>query len=123
MHASSLARGGAPDYAAINSHGIYALVSVFLASPRVQTLKCHVRRPPNDGLERSKGDVKMRLIWALLPLIPTVLAQGDNVTDSLLWGTFRPNLYFGLRPQLPQSLMTGLVWYGTQDYQSFSSAS
>ena len=29
------------------------------------------------------------------------------------------NLYFGLRPRLPQSLMTGLVWFGTQDYQSF----
>lgn len=34
--------------------------------------------------------------------------------------TLRPNLYFGLRPRIPQSLMTGLVWFGTQDYQSVS---
>ena len=105
------------------SRTLRACMLMFLAPPRVQTSKCHVRRTPNDDLERSKGVVKMRLLWALLPLVPTVLAQGENVTDSLLWGTFRPNLYFGLRPQLPQSLMTGLVWFGTQDYQSFSSAS
>lgn len=64
----------------------------------------------------------MNLLWVLLPLIPKVLAQGENVTDSLRWGTFRPNLYFGLRPQVPRSLMTGLMWFGTQDFQSFSSA-
>lgn len=63
----------------------------------------------------------MRLLWIVLPLIPKVLAQGENVTDSLLWGTFRPNLYFGLRPQIPQSLMTGLMWFGTHDFQSVSS--
>ncbi|CCO28040.1 mannosyl-oligosaccharide glucosidase [Rhizoctonia solani AG-1 IB] len=40
--------------------------------------------------------------------------------DSLLWGTYRPNLYFGLRPRLPQSLMTGLMWFGTQHYQSLT---
>jgi len=43
----------------------------------------------------------------------------ENDTQSYLWGPYRPNLYFGLRPRLPQSLMTGLVWFGTQDYQSF----
>lgn len=30
--------------------------------------------------------------------------------DSLLWGPYRPNLYFGIRPRLPKSLLTGLLW-------------
>ncbi|CCA74001.1 related to ER glucosidase I [Serendipita indica DSM 11827] len=47
-------------------------------------------------------------------------AQGSITDDkSLLWGTYRPNLYFGLRPRLPQSLMSGLMWFGTQDYHGF----
>jgi mannosyl-oligosaccharide glucosidase len=44
-----------------------------------------------------------------------------NNTENLLWGAYRPNLYFGLRPRLPQSLMAGLVWFGTQNYQSIAS--
>ncbi|KAF9514510.1 glycoside hydrolase family 63 protein [Hydnum rufescens UP504] len=48
-------------------------------------------------------------------------AYESNVDDkSLLWGTYRPNLYFGLRPRLPHTLMTGLMWHGLQDWQSFS---
>ncbi|KAF9036697.1 glycoside hydrolase [Panaeolus papilionaceus] len=60
----------------------------------------------------------MRSTWLLLLAItPTVLTQTNNDT---LWGAYRPNLYFGLRPRIPQSLMTGLMWFGTQDYQSVS---
>jgi mannosyl-oligosaccharide glucosidase len=64
-----------------------------------------------------------------LPLASSVLplafatASAANASDSLFWGTYRPNLYFGLKPRLPESLMTGLIWFGTQDYQSFSSES
>ncbi|KAF8803526.1 glycoside hydrolase [Phlegmacium glaucopus] len=59
----------------------------------------------------------MHLSWLLLlSQALTVLSQSTN--DSLLWGAYRPNLYFGLRPRIPQSLLTGLMWFGTQDYQS-----
>ncbi|KAJ7715951.1 glycoside hydrolase [Mycena maculata] len=61
----------------------------------------------------------MHLLWLLLPL--SAVAATD-VNDTLLWGPYRPNLYFGLRPRIPQSLMTGLVWFGAQDYQSISKA-
>ncbi|THH15032.1 hypothetical protein EW146_g5398 [Bondarzewia mesenterica] len=64
----------------------------------------------------------MRLLWLLLPLAPSVFSQPSNGSESLLWGAYRPNLYFGLRPRIPQSLMTGLIWFGTQDYQSFTRA-
>ena len=30
--------------------------------------------------------------------------------ESLLWGPYRPNLYFGVRPRIPKSLTTGLLW-------------
>ena len=57
----------------------------------------------------------------LLFLAHTAVAKTKN--DTLLWGPYRPNLYFGLRPQIPQSLMTGLMWFGTHDYQSVSRSS
>lgn len=63
----------------------------------------------------------MRLLWLLLPLLPVAHSLPGNTTDDdLLWGVYRPGLYFGLRPQLPQSLMTGLMWFGTQNYQSLT---
>jgi len=41
--------------------------------------------------------------------------------QSLLWGTYRPGLYFGLKPRHPNSLMTGVMWYGANDYKGFES--
>lgn len=35
---------------------------------------------------------------------------------SLLWGPYRPNLYFGVRPRIPKSLLTGLMWWNGNDY-------
>lgn len=69
----------------------------------------------------------------LLPILVTLAAgaaaqnhdysahsQASN--QSLLWGAYRPNLYFGLRPRLPNSLLTGMMWFGAHDYQSYTSA-
>ncbi|KAG0149919.1 hypothetical protein CROQUDRAFT_652883 [Cronartium quercuum f. sp. fusiforme G11] len=42
--------------------------------------------------------------------------------DGLLWGAYRPNLYFGLRPRLPHSLMMGSIWFGAHNFASFSRA-
>ncbi len=36
--------------------------------------------------------------------------------QSLLWGPYRPNLYFGVRPRLPRSLMAGLMWAKVDSY-------
>ncbi|GAO17856.1 uncharacterized protein UV8b_06915 [Ustilaginoidea virens] len=35
---------------------------------------------------------------------------GRQNNQSLFWGPYKPNLYFGLRPRVPQSLWTGLMW-------------
>ncbi|KIK79717.1 glycoside hydrolase family 63 protein [Paxillus rubicundulus Ve08.2h10] len=50
----------------------------------------------------------------------TAFTLHENVTEDLQWGAYRPGLYFGLRPRLPQSLLTGLIWFGTQNYQSLA---
>ncbi|CAK7263585.1 Processing alpha glucosidase I [Sporothrix epigloea] len=36
--------------------------------------------------------------------------------ESLLWGPYRPNVYFGVRPRIPQSLVTGLMWGRSDTY-------
>ena len=64
----------------------------------------------------------MQLFLLLLALATAVVSEPVGETDkSLLWGPYRPNLYFGIRPRLPQSLMTGLVWFSTANYQSVQS--
>jgi mannosyl-oligosaccharide glucosidase len=36
------------------------------------------------------------------------VAKANN--QSLLWGPYKPNLYFGLHPRIPKSLSAGLMW-------------
>lgn len=38
--------------------------------------------------------------------------------ESLLWGPYRPNLYFGVRPRIPKSLITGLLWARVDSFES-----
>ncbi|KAK4231923.1 glycoside hydrolase [Podospora fimiseda] len=61
-------------------------------------------------------------IWAFWS--STLLAQlslaSSNLTTSTLspwqiWGPYRPNLYFGLRPQIPDTLLMGLMWASGDD--------
>lgn len=47
----------------------------------------------------------------------SVFTSASN--SSLLWGPYRPNLYFGLRARLPKSLSTALLWSRVEDYKSF----
>ncbi|KAH9842283.1 glycoside hydrolase family 63 protein [Teratosphaeria destructans] len=62
--------------------------------------------------------------WALVGLFAiSASAQDDSVfskqsNDSLLWGPYRPNLYFGVRPRLPKSLTTGLLWGRVENFET-----
>ncbi|KIJ69518.1 glycoside hydrolase family 63 protein [Hydnomerulius pinastri MD-312] len=62
----------------------------------------------------------MQLYRLLLLLLTAAFSLASNVTEDLQWGAYRPGLYFGLRPTLPRSLLTGLMWFGTQNYQSLT---
>lgn len=42
--------------------------------------------------------------------------------QSLLWGPYRPNLYFGVRPRIPKSLQTGLMWSKLDEYSDIQSS-
>ena len=48
-------------------------------------------------------------------------ARSSN--ESLLWGPYRPNLYFGVRPRIPKSLMTGLMWAKVDSFQGVQNSS
>lgn len=41
--------------------------------------------------------------------------------DSLLWGPYRPGLYFGMRPRIPETLLSGLMWYETSSVVGLNS--
>jgi hypothetical protein len=60
------------------------------------------------------------LLFALATVV--VSKPADETDQTLLWGPYRPNLYFGIRPRLPHSLVTGLIWFSTLNYQSVQSA-
>ncbi|KAF9596923.1 hypothetical protein IFM89_014487 [Coptis chinensis] len=40
--------------------------------------------------------------------------QGEH-KESLYWGTYRPQVYFGVRARTPRSLLAGLMWLGVKD--------
>ena len=62
-----------------------------------------------------------------LSLSPHVAAQDDPSillgeigrasNESLLWGPYKPNLYFGVRPKIPKSLSAGLMWAKVDNFQ------
>ncbi|KAK1403205.1 Mannosyl-oligosaccharide glucosidase [Heracleum sosnowskyi] len=40
--------------------------------------------------------------------------QGEH-KESLYWGTYRPNVYVGIRARVQQSLIGGMMWIGVKD--------
>ncbi|KAI5924330.1 glycoside hydrolase [Camillea tinctor] len=47
-------------------------------------------------------------------VLPGEIGRLNN--QSLLWGPYRPNLYFGVRPRIPKSIATGLLWAKVDNY-------
>ncbi|KAF2156237.1 glycoside hydrolase family 63 protein [Myriangium duriaei CBS 260.36] len=65
----------------------------------------------------------LAMLCLILALASSSLAAEASVyskasNDSLLWGAYRPNVYFGVRPRLPKSLITGLMWARVDDFAS-----
>lgn len=56
----------------------------------------------------------MQLALAL-SCLSAILGCADAVDNSLLWGPYRPNVYFGMRPRIPNSLISGLMWFQTKN--------
>ncbi|KAF4221403.1 hypothetical protein CNMCM8980_003465 [Aspergillus fumigatiaffinis] len=49
-----------------------------------------------------------------LSVLTTETAKANN--DSLLWGPYKSNLYFGVRPRIANSLSAGLMWAKVDNY-------
>ncbi|SCV71839.1 BQ2448_4533 [Microbotryum intermedium] len=71
----------------------------------------------------------MRVVICLLAVVTLLAAsttkahwdsgkEAQSSDQSLLWGTYRASLYFGVRARLPASLMYGMMWFGLQDYSA-----
>lgn len=49
---------------------------------------------------------------------PKLVNDAERVSNqSLLWGPYRSNLYFGVRPRIPKSILTGLIWAKIDDLE------
>ncbi|WFD21568.1 mannosyl-oligosaccharide glucosidase [Malassezia equina] len=59
-------------------------------------------------------------VWLLALCTVASAAVAIDSNTSTVWGTYRPQLFFGLRPQVPRSLVTGLAWFSTADYEHAS---
>ncbi|CUM64745.1 uncharacterized protein PRCAT00002356001 [Priceomyces carsonii] len=47
----------------------------------------------------------------------TLSSRFKRASDSsLLWGPYRSSLYFGIRPRIPRSLLSGLMWFQVDNY-------
>lgn len=71
--------------------------------------------PSSRGTNSLTTLITTLLSLALLSL-PTTSAADASSNDTLLWGPYRPNLYFGVRPWLHKSLNTGLLWANVDNY-------
>lgn len=79
----------------------------------------------------------MRHLWAQLICVLVIfiglsesseqdLDQIENLIDnfdeinsqSLQWGPYRSNLYMGVRPRIPDSFLSGLMWFSSNNFKS-----
>jgi mannosyl-oligosaccharide glucosidase len=74
---------------------------------------------------RSPPCVGILAVLAALFFLTSSVSAAQSLTSierasnqSLLWGPYRPNLYFGVRPRIPNSLSMGLLWAKVEDYVS-----
>lgn len=48
-------------------------------------------------------------------VLTTEIGRQNN--QSLFWGPYKSNLYFGVRPRTPDALWTGLMWGKVDDFR------
>lgn len=69
----------------------------------------------------GRSIVLASVILTLLTCVSALDVLTENArlsNDSLVWGPYRPNLYFGVRPRIPKSLTTGLLWAKVDNFES-----
>lgn len=41
--------------------------------------------------------------------------------NTMLWGTYRPQVYFGMKTRSTKPIVTGIMWYDVHDFQGIES--
>lgn len=96
-------------------------INVSKTPPQLVVYHEHVPQQSNMARNSRWANSPLRaLTLALCAQLSFVHAQVAEIekasNDSLLWGPYRPNLYFGVRPRIPKSLMGGLMWTKVEDH-------
>ena len=60
----------------------------------------------------------LALLFTILPPAHVAAETGPSINASLVWGPYRPNLYMGIRPRMPDSLIAGLMWGQLDDFEN-----
>lgn len=90
---------------------------VLFGTPYIYTLDI----PSGTMILLGRSIVLTSAILTLLTCVSALDALTENArlsNDSLVWGPYRPNLYFGVRPRIPKSLTTGLLWAKVDNFES-----
>ncbi|XP_010478035.1 PREDICTED: alpha-glucosidase 2 isoform X2 [Camelina sativa] len=74
---------------------------------------------PSGGIKPLFGDESQSSPRVITPFPSPKLTDlpmfQDDHKESLYWGTYRPQVYFGVRARTPKSLVAGLMWLVTKD--------
>ncbi|KAG2443621.1 hypothetical protein HXX76_001971 [Chlamydomonas incerta] len=52
------------------------------------------------------------------PKVTDLLEFDAAYKDRMLWGSYRSGLYFGMRTRTPKGLVSGLMWFDPDDFQT-----
>jgi hypothetical protein len=96
LHEATFYRGRAPFYAVIGSMLFWGLLFIGWL---------HLRSMNNAMETKRDGDKNGALMTA-------------KGADEYLWGSYRGNIYFGMRMAKPTAISTGMMWFGMQDMTS-----
>ena len=53
------------------------------------------------------------------PFAGALIPHDRSYKNGLLWGTYRPGVYFGVRSRTPDSVEMGLMWFSYNAHQLF----
>lgn len=57
------------------------------------------------------GSIQLLVAGIIAVSISLITLTNAKLDKSLLWGTYRPQIYFGIRAAEPGSFLSGLVWF------------
>lgn len=81
--------------------------------------------PMRQRAVRGSHCLQMRVasVWAVVAALSATAAvsAAESMHEDLstLWGTYRPQLFFGMRPRMPDTVLTGLAWFSVASHEHY----